>query len=78
MANIVTPPGALTLPQWIGALRIDLSQDIIPLLPDTEGWRTWGNYVVGFGSFSKAGCPRTDGFSTWQMWGNRVFQCLNG
>ena len=69
-------PVNISLLDWAQQLRNEYSEDDIPDLRDEKGWQDWGNTLRLIGIFSGSAIPRTEMFSDWREWAQRLTQVI--
>jgi hypothetical protein len=69
-------PVGIRLLDWAQELRCEYPDDDIPALYDEKGWKDWGNSLRLIGIFSGSSIPRTESFSDWREWAQRLTQVI--
>lgn len=64
------------LSTWAASLIVDFPQENIPLLYNSEDWKSWGNLLIQEATFAENGAPNTVSFKDWQPWAQAVFHAM--
>ena len=70
-------PTYATFETWGSSLVIDFPDDDIPLAPEEEKWKEWGNELSQCTSFIENNAPGTEYYKEWKEWAQAVFFCMN-
>lgn len=70
--TIVVRPDNMGLIDWAAQLLIDFPTTNLPILYNEDAWKEWGNLVISTQSFANKAAPRTDGYSDWRDWAERI------
>lgn len=70
-------PRTMSAVQWADAVNLALAtQAPTPVLRGPDGWKEWAYVIIAIPSVARFSPPVPDQFSGWQVWAERLVECV--